>query len=122
MEQIIQAIGGEPVEWALKMECCGAGLAGTMQEVCERLVGRLVRNAKAAGGECAATACQLCSMNLESRQGDTSPAAGALPVVYLSDLVGLALGCTISEVGLGRHLVDVRPLLAAREVAAVEGH
>lgn len=122
MEEIIEAIGGEPVEWALKMECCGAGLAATMQGACEHLVGRLVRNARAAGGECAATACQLCSMNLESRQGDTSPAAKPLPVVYLSDLVGLALGCTVSEVGLGRHLVDVRPLLAARETVSAEGH
>jgi heterodisulfide reductase subunit B len=122
MEGVIAAVGAEPVEWALKMECCGAGLAGTMQDTCERLVGRLVRNARAAGADCAAAACQLCSMNLETRQGSTSPSARPLPVLYLSDLVGLALGCTISEMGLQRHLVDVRPLLEAQEKTATAAH
>jgi heterodisulfide reductase subunit B2 len=116
MEAIIAAVGAEPVEWPGKMECCGAGLAGTMQETCELLVGRIVRMAKGSGAQCAATPCQLCSMNLESRQA----AADKLPIVYISDLVALALGATAGELGLARHLVDVRPLLEAREQASVE--
>jgi len=118
MEAVMEAIGAEPVEWYGKMDCCSGGLAGTMQPVAETLVTRIVKMAKHAGAEAIVTACQLCSMNLESRQGDTSPAAQPLPVLYISDVVGLALGASAGELGLGRHLVDVRPALAVRETAA----
>jgi heterodisulfide reductase subunit B len=121
IETIIEALGGEPAEWYGKMDCCSAGLAGTKQDVAETLVGRIVNMAKHAHADALVTACQLCSMNLESRQGDTSPAAKPLPVLYLSDLVGLALGATAGELGLGRHLIDVAPALAVKETAAA-GH
>lgn len=120
METVIEAIGADPVEWYGKMDCCSAGLAATMQEVAQNLVTRIINMAKSAGADGIVTACQLCSMNLESRQGDLSPANKPLPVLYLSDIVGLALGATVGELGMGRHLVDVRPALAARETAAAE--
>jgi heterodisulfide reductase subunit B len=112
-EEVIAAVGAEPVEWWGKMDCCGAGLAGTMQEAAETLVTRIVRMAQAAGADTAITACQLCHLNLESRQRNLQ-----FPILYVSDLVALALGATPGELGLGRHLIDVRPLLAAREQAA----
>jgi len=120
IEAIIEAIGGEPVAWAGRMDCCSAGLAGAMQSTAETLVTRIIKLAKHAGADAIVPACQLCSMNLESRQGDTSPTAKPLPVLYLSDLVGLALGASAGQLGLGRHLVDVRPALA--EKAAAAGH
>jgi heterodisulfide reductase subunit B len=117
MEAVIEATGATAVTWYGRMDCCSAGLAGTMQEVAEDLVTRIVRQAKAAGAQAAITACQLCSMNLESRQGPVTPDADPLPILYLSDLVGLALGVTPGELGLSRHLVDVRSVLAATELA-----
>jgi heterodisulfide reductase subunit B len=121
MEAVIEALGGEAVEWYGKMDCCSAGLAGTMQDVAETLVTRIVGMAKYGGAEAIVTVCQLCSINLESRQGNTSPSAKPLPVLYLSDLVGLALGATAGELGLGRHLVDVRPALVVKETTEA-GH
>ena len=115
MEDVIAALGAEPVEWYGKMDCCSGGLAATRQDVAQTLVARIIQMARHAGAEAMVTACQMCSMNLESRQADT-----AMPVLYLSDLVGLALGATAGELGLGRHLIDVRPVLAAKELAAAE--
>lgn len=115
MESVIEAVGGEPVEWYGKTDCCGASLAATKQEVVETVVQRIVRMAEHAGARALVTACELCNMNLESRQGR---ATGGLPVMYLSDVVGLALGAASGQLGLGRHLVDVAPALAAREAAA----
>lgn len=120
MEAVMEALGAEPVEWAGKMDCCSAGLAGTRQDVAVSLVKRIVALARHAGAEALVTACQLCSMNLESRQG--SVAAGEMPVLYITDLVGLALGATAGELGLGKHLTDLRPVLAAREEAAAGEH
>lgn len=120
MEAVMEALGGEPLEWAGKMECCSAGLAGTMQSVAETLVTRVIKMAKHAGADAIISVCQLCAMNLETRQGDTSASAKPLPVLYLSDLVGLALGAPAGSLGLGRHLIDVRPALAEKTAAA--GH
>lgn len=112
IEAVIEAVGADPVEWYGKMDCCGAGLAGTMQEASEDLVTRIVKMAKSAGADTAVTVCQLCHLNLESRQRNLQ-----FPILYISDLVALALGATAGQLGLGRHLIDVRPLLAAREQA-----
>ena len=114
MEQIIEAIGAQPVEWYGKMDCCSGGLAGARQETAQSLVTRIVAMAKSASADCAVTACQLCSLNLESRQGAVSPDAGALPILYISDLVGFAMGLTVRELGLDRHLVDVRTVLGVK--------
>jgi heterodisulfide reductase subunit B len=115
MEAVIAALGAEPVEWYGRMDCCSAGLAGTMQNTAETLVTRIAKMARYAGADAIVPACQLCSMNLESRQGDMAAAGGPLPVLYISDVVGLALGATAGDLGLGRHLVDVRPALAVKE-------
>ncbi|MHB8995701.1 MAG: CoB--CoM heterodisulfide reductase iron-sulfur subunit B family protein [Armatimonadota bacterium] len=112
LEDVIAAVGAEPVEWWGKMDCCGAGLAGTMQPAAENLVTRIVGMAQAAGAHTAITACQLCHLNLESRQRNLQ-----FPILYVSDLVALALGATAGEIGLGRHLIDARPVLQAREKA-----
>lgn len=119
MEAVIDAVGGEPVEWHARMDCCGASLAGTNQEVVGTLVQRIVNMAKHAGAQAIITACELCSMNLESRQGG-GPAG--LPILYLTDLVGLALGAAPGQLGLGKHLIDVAPALAAREATAAAAH
>lgn len=115
MDSVIEAVGGEPAEWYGKTDCCGASLAATKQEVVGSLVQRIVKMAQTAGARAIVTACELCSMNLESRQGGTT---GGMPILYLSDVVGLALGAAPGELGLGRHLVDVAPALAVREAAA----
>jgi heterodisulfide reductase subunit B2 len=117
MEDVIAAVGADPVEWYGKMDCCSGGLAATMQDTACDMVGRIIGMARHAGAEGIVTACQLCSINLESRQRDLS---AAMPVLYLSDVVGLALGATAGELGLGRHLIDVRPVLAAKAPASAE--
>lgn len=115
MEELIEVVGAEPVTWYGRMDCCSAGVGATKQEVADTLVQRIVHMAQAAGAEAAMTVCQLCSFNLESRQGNLG-----LPILYVSDLVGLALGATSGELGLERHLVDVRPALAAKEKIGTE--
>jgi len=109
IEAIIEACGATPIEWSGKMDCCGAGLAGTMQEASEQLVTRIVKLAQHAGADTAVAVCQLCHLNLESRQRGLN-----FPVLYISDLVALALGAMGGELGLGRHLIDTRHILAAR--------
>ena len=116
MEELVRAIGAEPVEWPFQTECCGASLAITRPEIVNRLSHRLLSMARRAGANCLAVACPLCESNLDLRQADAAQAHGALPdtpVLYITQLLGLALGLSRGELGLEALTVSAEPLLAA---------
>jgi heterodisulfide reductase subunit B len=119
MDDLVAAIGAEPVTWPFKTECCGGALAITRSEIVNRLGFRLLTMARQAGAECLAVACPLCESNLDLRQADAAKAHGAIPdtpVLYITQLLGLALGLSEKEVGLDALIVSATPLLAASGV------
>jgi heterodisulfide reductase subunit B len=116
MDRLVEALGAQPVEWSYKTECCGAGHTVVRPDLVVRLVGRLLRNAQAAGAEALVVACPLCHHNLEARQEEAAAAAGLppTPVLYFTQLMALAFGLPEQYAGLDRMLVDPRPLLRLR--------
>ncbi len=108
MESILEAMGAKPVDWAYKVECCGAGLTMAQQEMIEDLTHKIAKNASSNGATAFVVACPLCHTNLDMRQegmrkrfGDT----GVMPVYYISDLVSIACGASPEEVALDKHFV-----------------
>jgi heterodisulfide reductase subunit B len=115
MDAVLRAIGCEPVAWSSKTDCCGASLALCEQAVVVKLVRSILQNARDCGAEAIACACPLCQVNLDSRQADirkTDPAWRDVPIVYLSQFVGRAIGVSDSELGLKKHMVSVEAVLA----------
>jgi heterodisulfide reductase subunit B len=115
MDDLLAAAGAVPVDWPFKTECCGAGLAITRSEVVGRLAHRLLAMARRAGADCLAVACPLCESNLDLRQADVRKAHGEIPetpILYVTQLLGLALGLSPEEVGLDALMVSAAPLLA----------
>ena len=103
MDALAAAAGAEPVEWPFKTECCGAGLSMTNSGVVARLAHKLLTMARAAGADCLAVACPLCQVNLDLRQAEAAKAHGAIqptPVLYVTQLLGLALGLPPENLGL----------------------
>lgn len=124
MDNLVGALGAEPVEWPFKTECCGASLSLTNADVVGRLSHRLLSMARQAGAECVAVACPLCQVNLDLRQADARKAHGALPetpVLYVTQLLGLALGLSPAELGLKALSVSADALLARLSEAALAG-
>ena len=74
MDEVLEALGCEPVEWTFKTDCCGASLALCEQAVVVELVRKIVANARACGAQAIACACPLCQVNLDTRQGDIKKA------------------------------------------------
>jgi heterodisulfide reductase subunit B len=121
MDDLVAATGAEPVDWPYKTECCGASLSMTHAAVVCRLSHRLLSMARQAGAECLAVACPLCQVNLDLRQADATSAHGALPetpVLYVTQLLGLALGLSRKELGLDALTVRPDRLFAGRDVTA----
>lgn len=128
MERVLSAAGAQPVQWYHKVECCGASLAVTNTASVVRLVADILGHAKAAGANCVAVACPMCQTNLDTRQAAAAARLGEeldLPIVYITELLGLAFGITPNRLGLGRHIVDAtrlaRVAFVATKAAAATG-
>jgi heterodisulfide reductase subunit B len=108
MEKLLQSLGAEPVDWNYKTECCGGGLTLADDSVVIDLTGKILRNAKKHEANCMVVACPMCHVNLDMKQAAIEKKLGEplkLPVYYLSDLVGLALGLSEQELRIDKHFV-----------------
>ncbi len=113
MERVIKILSGQPVRWSMATMCCGASFALSQKSTVLRLGLRIYESAKQAGADVLCLACPMCHANLDMRQNEMGIAAGdQLPVVYLTQLIGWAMGLDESALGLNSHFVPVRPALA----------
>jgi len=114
MDTILDAIGAEPLYWSHKTECCGATLSLSRTEIALRLGGDILDSARSVGADCICVVCPLCQSNLDSRQREIeqkSKTSFNIPVVYLSQLILLALGKDYKELLFDKHIVDPALLL-----------
>ena len=109
MERALVAAGCEIVPWNFAVECCGGGFSMSKTEAVLDLTNAILTDAEDAQAEAIVTGCPMCHSNLDMRQR-TINAAGRgphdLPVVYLSEILGLAAGVEPERLGLDRHFVD----------------
>lgn len=119
MDRLMESVGAYPVDWPHKTECCGGSLSLTRTEVVLKLCHDILELASDAGAECLVVACPLCQANLDMRQGQIARRYGRsprLPILYLTQLIGLALGIEERALGLDRLVVSPRKLLHEREL------
>jgi heterodisulfide reductase subunit B len=103
MEPIITALGAEVHEWDCGNRCCGASLMVGHRDVAMRSVAAIL--AEAEGADAVVTVCPLCQMNLEAYQAQAVRVGGRrVPVLYLSQVMGMALGLGEDGVQLGKNL------------------
>jgi succinate dehydrogenase / fumarate reductase, cytochrome b subunit len=124
LEQLIEALGGEAVDYEGARKCCGFPVITMNRETSLGQAGRHVGDAIDAGADALVTPCPLCHLNLDLQQPDAAAVVGrdlGLPVLHLPQLVGLALGFEPKELGMGKHVVrttDVEQKLAPAAAAA----
>lgn len=122
MDDLVTALGGEALPWAFKTECCGASFSLSETEIVLELSGEILNAALEAGAECILVACPLCQSNLDLRQRGIEKRHGKrfnLPILYFTELLGLAMGLGMHELGLSRHIVNPSKLLE-RKLAVIQ--
>jgi heterodisulfide reductase subunit B2 len=116
LDRLVTAMGGVSLDWPHKVECCGGGLNLTRTDVVVKLSGSIIEMAKASGADCIAVACPMCQASLDLRQKDIEKETGKkldMPVVYITQLLGLSLGIPQKELGLNRLMVGPEAILQA---------
>lgn len=115
LDRLVEAMGGESVDWPCKVDCCGGGLNLTRTDVVVRLSNSIIDMARASGADCIAVACPMCQASLDLRQNEMKCGAGKdrLPIVYITQLLGLCLGIKPEDLGLKRLMAPPDAVLKA---------
>lgn len=110
MDEIMEALGVEVLDWCYKVDCCGGSQLIAAPGIVKELSGRIVSAATEAGADAIVTACSMCQANLDMRQPRNS-GSNVMPIFYFSELSALAFGGLNVRGWLAKHLVDPFPLL-----------
>jgi succinate dehydrogenase / fumarate reductase, cytochrome b subunit len=114
MENVFRTLGANPIYYQGRTQCCGWPIASYAPDQSFQMAGKHIQEAIEAGADCLVTPCPLCHLNLDSRQPEVEKAykrSLGLPVLHLSQLVGLGLGITPEKLGLERHIVSTKAVL-----------
>jgi len=113
MDRILERLGVEVKPWSYKTDCCGASHALSRRDLMFELVGRLYGRAEEAGANCIVVSCQMCQANLDMYQGKIAHSLGKpyyFPVLYITELIGLAMGLDGSGKWFQGHFIDPQQL------------
>jgi heterodisulfide reductase subunit B len=111
MDRLLTALGASVVPYVMKTRCCGGVLLTTQKNIGLKLVGDLLNPIRDV--DCVVTVCPLCQLNLEAYQREVAGQLGTpvrIPVLYFTQLMGLAFGLPEKDLKLGASLVGTHKL------------
>ena len=109
MEKLVKILKAEPVDFGLNSFCCGGPIFMPREEAAADIIYRILKDAKKAGADAIITVCPLCHLMLDAKQKALEQKHGemiGLPVLYVTQLVGIALGLGPEELGLQMNSVS----------------
>jgi succinate dehydrogenase / fumarate reductase, cytochrome b subunit len=124
LEAIIEACGGEAVDYPAKIKCCGFPIIQAREETALGELIQPISQALDAGAHAMVTPCPLCHLSLDAwqsklnaaREKDGLEPLPPMPIFHLSQLIGVAAGLEASELKFKRHVVSMKPVLERLEV------
>jgi heterodisulfide reductase subunit B2 len=114
LEKLIKTLQAEPIDFRLKTFCCGGPIFMPQQKAAEDIAFKILSEAKKAGAEVIVTVCPLCHFMLDAKQKALEQKRGekiGIPVLYVTQLVGIALGLGPEELGLNMNSVSPMPMV-----------
>ena len=114
MDKILKNAGVDVLDWSYKTSCCGAALSLTKTEIILKLIHNIFENAIEVGADAIAVACPMCHSNLDMRQDESNKLFNTdynIPILYFTQVLGLAFGLTPEDLSLHTHLVETEGLL-----------
>ena len=115
LDELAASLGADVVSWPLKTRCCGGSLVMSEQELALELINKLLHSAQENGAQCLITPCPLCQINLDAYQSQVNSKFKGnynIPVLFPTQLIGVALGIKPKALGLQRNIVSPMKVLA----------
>ncbi len=121
LDLLLKALGAEVVDFPLKTECCGGHMPQIGPETAFELIRRLIAAADDQQADAMVTVCPMCQLNLDGYQGEINQFFGTnyhMPILFFTQLMGLAFGIEPKDLGFGVELVSARNVLDTLGVKA----
>jgi succinate dehydrogenase / fumarate reductase cytochrome b subunit len=118
LERIIEACGGEAIDYPAKIKCCGFPIIQAREDTALGELVQPIEQAIERGADAMVTPCPLCHLSLDAWQSKLKAKTGRdfrMPILHLSQLIGVAAGISESELKFKRHVVSVQPMLEKLE-------
>jgi len=116
MDEVLALAGIKTVDWRAKTSCCGASFSLTETDLVHELTNKIFDEAKTAGAKAISVACPLCHSNLDTRQREIEKKFETeynLPILYFTQLLGLAMGISPEKLEIKRHLTSTESIFQA---------
>ncbi len=118
LERVVRLMGGETVNWNMATSCCGASFSLSDKPTIFRMSKEIVDDARKFGAQAIVVACPMCHTNLDMRQTEFQPEKEQIPVLYITQLMGLAFGIEPAKLGLDSHFINTKSITAALAATA----
>jgi heterodisulfide reductase subunit B len=121
VEKLVAATGAEVVNYKNKLDCCGGPIFGIEKNIARSMAKHKLDIVTQAKVDALITICPLCSIIYEDTQKKMETEFNLkynLPVVYLPQILGLAFGIDIKQ--LGFHLNKIKPDALLEKVNAIK--
>jgi len=116
LDRLIESLGAQVVPFPLKTRCCGGSLILSEEDIALGLIRKLLDNALSNGAECIVTVCPFCQLNIDAYQSVVNRKFKTnynLPILFFTQLMGIAFGIESKAVGLKYNVVPADKVLAA---------
>jgi heterodisulfide reductase subunit B len=117
LEDLTASLGATPIDFPYKTECCAAYKTVDNPNIVAERTYQILNSARQLGAEVVVVSCPLCAFNLDARQKETSklyPEFQHVPILYFTQLMALALGCSEEKLRLDLHYIDPKPILKSK--------
>jgi heterodisulfide reductase subunit B len=118
MERLVSAAGATALDWPAKTSCCGASFSVIHEEIALKMCAQIVEMARRCGADLLVTSCPFCQYNLDWAQWTLSHSQEPkIPVLFITQLVGLALGGSTRDLMLNSHLIGTEKIVCRAQTA-----
>jgi heterodisulfide reductase subunit B len=115
LDNLMKLIGADVSDFTLKTHCCGGHMTQISEPTALELIRRLLKNADDFGADAIVTLCPMCQLNLDAYQASVNKYFGTkfkIPIVYFTQLMGIALGLDPKELGIGKEFVRAKSIMS----------
>jgi len=123
MDRILTALGATVAEFSMKSNCCGGHMPHIKAITAYELLRRILKSAQKSGADAIAVLCPVCQINLDAYQDDVNKHFNThfnIPVLFFTQLMGLAFGLDPLALGIGKEIVSAEPVLTKMRVGRPE--